>query len=480
MSGKTTRKKVKELKLETLLTTVLREKLYYEKMDIKQLQDDLAVIVRGNDILKCEVQNMLDTLSYATPKLKYLELQVLKKDENINQLTNDLQERVKELGVVKAILPKVFQERDFMWEEVKSYSEMNILLNYEINMLKRKEVALEGISIHDIVHQNSTCSAAENVGTAAKPNGIVHKPRADASTNWREFTSPKGIKYYYNKVTRKSKWRMPDEVKLAREKDTILHASDFGSISVVKTSSPVEMKNSLEPASPTVANSLKIGIAVTLGNSVAPSMYIFRVICYKFASGLGCFLFGMQFFYSSETTTTQDAVVYECQERCCITEIGGATPSDEKTFKLGPLVYESKAEAKSAFKTLLESANIGSDCMWDQVYYLTIFKAISILEHDERFKAVERAKDCEDLFEDYVEELEKKEYIRDLESKEEEQGKLWMEKLRKAERKNRDEFRKLMEEHVSAVILNAKTNWRDYCIKIKDFAAYLAVSSNTS
>ncbi|KAM3201734.1 hypothetical protein P3L10_029358 [Capsicum annuum] len=135
--------KVKELKSETLLTTVLREKLYSEEMDIKQLQADLAATVRGNDILKCEVQNALDSLSYATPKLKYLELQVLKKDENINQLTNDLQECMKELGVVKAILPKVFQERDFMWEEVKSYSEMNMLLNYEINMLKRKVDTLD-------------------------------------------------------------------------------------------------------------------------------------------------------------------------------------------------------------------------------------------------------------------------------------------------------------------------------------------------
>ncbi|KAM3271165.1 hypothetical protein P3S67_029368 [Capsicum chacoense] len=68
--------KVKKLKLETLLITVLREKLYSEEMDIKQLQDGLAAIVRGNDILKCEVKNALDALSYATPKLKYLELQV--------------------------------------------------------------------------------------------------------------------------------------------------------------------------------------------------------------------------------------------------------------------------------------------------------------------------------------------------------------------------------------------------------------------
>ncbi|XP_047260314.1 uncharacterized protein LOC124893330 [Capsicum annuum] len=30
------------------------------------------------------------------------------------------------------------------------------------------------------LHQNSTCGAAKNVGTAAKPNGILHEPvRAD-------------------------------------------------------------------------------------------------------------------------------------------------------------------------------------------------------------------------------------------------------------------------------------------------------------
>ncbi|PHT96458.1 hypothetical protein BC332_34616 [Capsicum chinense] len=135
--------KVKDLKLETLLTIVLREKLYFEEMDIKQLQDDLAAAVRGNDILKCEVQNVLDALSCATPKLKYLELQVLKKDKNINQLINDLQECMKELGVMKGILPKVFQERDFIWEEPKRYSEIKMLLNYEINMLNNKVDTLD-------------------------------------------------------------------------------------------------------------------------------------------------------------------------------------------------------------------------------------------------------------------------------------------------------------------------------------------------
>ncbi|KAF3680007.1 putative pre-mRNA-processing protein 40A-like isoform X2 [Capsicum annuum] len=301
-------------------------------------------------------------------------------------------------------------------------------------------------------------------------------------------SSRPGPRYYYNKVTRTSKWRMPDEVKLAREKDTISYTSDFGFIFVVKTSSlgvdgslvsahgaksspiavspaanlptivasessslsgkvsssmieTVEMKNSSEPASLAVTNLEKIGIAVTLGNSVASLV--------------------------SETTTTQDVVMYgdgfssENREKdATITEIGGATPSDEKTVELGPLVYESKVamravindrrygalkslcerkqafneylsqkkkleaeerrvkqkKAREDFRIMLEDCKeLSPSSRWS--------KAISIFEHDERFKAVERAKDHEEIFEDYVEELDK---------------------------------------------------------KIKDFAAYLAVSSNTS
>ncbi|PHT49232.1 Calpain-type cysteine protease DEK1 [Capsicum baccatum] len=159
------------LKLEKYQTE--QHRLWERARELVEKNADLAATVRGNDILKCEVRNTLHALSYATPKLKYLELQVLKKVENINQLTNDLQECMKELGVVKAILPKVFQERDFIWEEVKSYCEMNLLLNYEINMLKRKCIKIQFLTA---VHQNSTCGAAENVGTAAKPNGIMHEP----------------------------------------------------------------------------------------------------------------------------------------------------------------------------------------------------------------------------------------------------------------------------------------------------------------
>uniref|UniRef100_A0A453MT25 FF domain-containing protein n=1 Tax=Aegilops tauschii subsp. strangulata TaxID=200361 RepID=A0A453MT25_AEGTS len=255
-------------------------------------------------------------------------------------------------------------------------------------------------------------------------------------------------------------------------------------------------------------------------------------------------------------------------------------------------------EAKNAFKSLLESANVQSDWSWDQAMRVIISdkrygalktlgerkqafneylnqrkkieveerrvkqrkarddfftmleeckdltsslrwsKAITMFGHDERFNAVERPKEREDLFENYLVELQKKEkakaaeehkrriaeyreflescdfikantqwrkvqdrledderyarlekidrldvfqdYIRHLEKEEEEQKRIRKEQLRRQERKNRDEFRKMMEEHVADGTLNAKTYWRDYCSQIKDSRAYLAVASNLS
>lgn len=40
------------------------------------------------------------------------------------------------------------------------------------------------------------------------------------------------------------------------------------------------------------------------------------------------------------------------------------------------------------------------------------------------------------------------------------------EQIRRLERKNRDEFRKLMEGHIATGVLTAKTHWRDYCMQV--------------
>ncbi|CAO2203660.1 unnamed protein product [Urochloa humidicola] len=259
--------------------------------------------------------------------------------------------------------------------------------------------------------------------------------------------------------------------------------------------------------------------------------------------------------------------------------------------------YATKTEAKNAFKSLLDSVNVESDWTWDQTMkvirndkrygalktlgerkqafyeylnqrkkfeaeekhvkqrkarddFLEMMeeckdltsstrwsKAILMFEDDERFKAVERPREREDLYENYLVELHNKEnakavkerkihvaeyraflescdfikattqwrkvqerleddehcsrlkkidrldvfqgYIRHLEKEEEEQKRIQKEQVRRQERKNRDAFRKMLEDHAADGTLTARTRWRDYCAQIKESQAYSAVASNT-
>ncbi|OIW12774.1 hypothetical protein TanjilG_24707 [Lupinus angustifolius] len=127
-----------ELKVECLVTRLLREKLYSKELEVEQMQAELATAVRGNDILRSEVQNTMDNLSSVKHKLKDLELQMLKKDDSINRLQSDLQEAMKELTMMRGILPQVSEEKDLMWDQVKEYSEQNMLLKSETIELKKK------------------------------------------------------------------------------------------------------------------------------------------------------------------------------------------------------------------------------------------------------------------------------------------------------------------------------------------------------
>ncbi|KAM7277245.1 hypothetical protein ACFE04_019111 [Oxalis oulophora] len=134
-----------ELKVETLLTTLLKEKLYSRELEVEQLQAELSTIIRVNDIMENEVRNAQDRLPRVNHEFKELELQSIEKEENINRLESNLQEHAKDLSIFRRILPKVSEERDLIWEEVKQYSEKNMLLNSEVNQLKKKIETLDEV-----------------------------------------------------------------------------------------------------------------------------------------------------------------------------------------------------------------------------------------------------------------------------------------------------------------------------------------------
>ncbi|XP_012450388.1 pre-mRNA-processing protein 40A isoform X1 [Gossypium raimondii] len=466
--------------------------------------------------------------------------------------------------------------------------------------------------------------------------------RADASTVWKEFTTPEGRKYYHNKVTKESKWTIPEELKLAREQAQAASSQGTPSGSGVAPQAPVATavsaaetpttaipvsSNTLQDSSPVsvtpVANPSPTSVSGPTTGPVAQSaamsatgvqLPVVSVTPVPAVPSRGSTVSAPSVgattavTRSSETTATQDTMhfadgasaqdIEEAKKGMATAGKVNMTPVEEKVPDDEPLVYANKLEAKNAFKSLLESANVQSDWTWEQTMREIIndkrygalktlgerkqafneylgqrkkleaeerrmrqkkareeftkmleeskeltssmrwSKAQSLFENDERFKAVERARDREDLFENYIVDLERKEreyaaeekrrniaeyrkflescdfikansqwrkvqdrleddercsrlekidrllifqdYIHDLEKEEEEKKKMQKEQLRRAERKNRDAFRKLMEEHVADGTLTAKTYWRDYCLKVKELPQYLAVASNTS
>ncbi|KAH9603745.1 hypothetical protein KSS87_009057, partial [Heliosperma pusillum] len=425
---------------------------------------------------------------------------------------------------------------------------------------------------------------------------------ADATTDWKEYTSLDGKMYFYNKVTKQSKWKIPDELKLAREHaekascveevsvDSNVLAS--ASLSDVRTphnaenfvvnSTPVKVKSEVDPctsptsSSPglanlpneepgTQANAVEAQppsdeCAATPG-TVDTSVASAEIVLVPTSNAL----LDQEIEDSSKIVGVQN--VEEANQCTSASEKIDISARDDKPVEREAPMYATKQEAKEAFKTLLESANVESDWTWEQTMRLIIndkrygalkslgerkqafneyliqkrkqeaeerrarnkkakedfrkmleecseltsttrwSKAVIMFGDDERFKAIERARDREDLFQEYLFELEEKEstkaeenhlryimeyrkflescdfikeYVGDLEKEEEEQRRIQKEEIRKAERKNRDEFRKLMEGHISDGILTAKTLWREYHSKVKDLPAYQAVSSNSS
>ncbi|XP_074279208.1 pre-mRNA-processing protein 40A isoform X1 [Silene latifolia] len=467
---------------------------------------------------------------------------------------------------------------------------------------------------------------------------MTPKERADASTVWKEFTTPEGKKYYYNKLTKESKWTIPEELKLAREQAEMTAgqgvqpdtgtksqttvaggsaAEDTHAISVSSNGSSLPGITSTPPSSAPVASvspmlnvatpepfaAVASGLPLAALNSTSVTVPAMSTSI----SGIGIAPAVM-----SASPAANASEVSQTQE--IMTSTDGPSALDDKVKKNEtvdekveanenqaddePLVFATKQEAKVAFKSLLESANVQSDWTWDQAMKAIVndkrygalktlgerkqafneylgqrkkyeaeerrmrqkkakeeftkmleesteltssmkwSKAITIFEDDERFEAVEKPKDRQELFENYLVELEKKEkqkaeeeyrhnreeywkfletcdfievnclwrkvqdrleddercsrldkidrleifqdYMRFLEKEEEEQKKLQKEQLRRAERKNRDEFRKMLEDDILIGAITAKTNWREYSAKVKESEAYLAVAHNTS
>lgn len=127
-----------ELKAETLLVKVLREKMCSREDDLERLEDEVVTLIRSQELLRNENTNLHEMLSCANQKEKDLEFLLEGKDNNIRHLHADLQECLKELTLIRGELPNVSKERDGIRQNAEQLSRQNMKLRAEVETLKKR------------------------------------------------------------------------------------------------------------------------------------------------------------------------------------------------------------------------------------------------------------------------------------------------------------------------------------------------------
>eukprot|EP00803_Ostreobium_quekettii_P011403 evm.model.scf_473.7 EVM.evm.TU.scf_473.7 scf_473:23302-33338(+) len=291
--------------------------------------------------------------------------------------------------------------------------------------------------------------------------------KADAGTNWKEFVSPEGKKYYYNKLTKQSRWEMPEELKKAREASTAV-------------------KSKPQSGAPAVQLIKLEGVALDRPKGLD-------------ANGV-------------------DKADGQGPEKSRTAPSGnGAVDNGVKSEPEGQFQYATKAEAKGAFKELLDFVGCTSDWTWEQ--------AMRLIVGDKRYGALKSLGEKKNCFNEYIQERRNQErederkrhkkarddYMTMLESSTElksttryskareifeddprwkglddkEREGLYLEHLRDRERKEREEkraeraakmgkFRELLEKK-TVVHVKATSQWRKVAAKLEGYDEYEAL-----
>lgn len=97
---------------------------------------------------------------------------MLKKDESINQIQQDLQDSMKELSALRGTLKTVTEERDIVWQEANNLRKTNMRMLEDAHSLRRKIEALD----EDILLKEGQISILKD--SLEKPFDIICSPKS--------------------------------------------------------------------------------------------------------------------------------------------------------------------------------------------------------------------------------------------------------------------------------------------------------------
>ncbi|KAF9589044.1 hypothetical protein IFM89_018306 [Coptis chinensis] len=161
-------------------------------------------------------------------------------------------------------------------------------------------------------------------------------------------------RYYYNKVTRQSKWSLPDEMKLAHEQVErgILSFGSQKFLLLIKRRFTSPHREETSPILSSQYLQYQVQFCSTVHFAVVDPLQVVT-------SGQP----SIPIVPSSVSGNDNGAKSpVEVKKGMVVAGKVNVTALEEKAVEAEPLTYATKQEAKDAFKALLESANVESDC----------------------------------------------------------------------------------------------------------------------
>ncbi|XP_077071366.1 pre-mRNA-processing factor 40 homolog A isoform X4 [Siphateles boraxobius] len=194
---------------------------------------------------------------------------------------------------------------------------------------------------------------------------------------WKEYKSDTGKPYYYNSQTKESRWTKPKELE---DLEAMIKAEENGMADVVAPGTTPVLPSQIEPPV-TVAAVAETEITMATGTSEEPPSHVPAQVA----------------------EVSSDVIVNSTEEMPSVEMQPSNDVSKEERPELVKKVYKwnTKEEAKQAFKELLKEKGVSSNASWEQ--------AMKLIINDPRYSALPKLSEKKQAFNAYKVQTEKEE-----------------------------------------------------------------------
>ncbi|XP_069838820.1 pre-mRNA-processing factor 40 homolog A isoform X1 [Dendropsophus ebraccatus] len=213
---------------------------------------------------------------------------------------------------------------------------------------------------------------------------------------WKEFKSDSGKPYYYNSQTKESRWAKPKELE---DLEAMIKAEESGSVQDPAASAalpPVHTPQAAEVVSTTTP--LAVEPEMVMSTPTTPAIEAETMVNDAVEEQAYAVTSSIQ---EKDLEVSSSGVIEELPKQEILPEsIPVEEPEEEKAPKK-TYTWNTKEEAKQAFKELLKEKRVPSNASWEQ--------AMKMIINDPRYSALAKLSDKKQAFNTYKVQTEKEE-----------------------------------------------------------------------